>query len=164
MRQGWRYGVVGLIVGLVGLGVPQGLPRILAYGVTPSLPKGWYVRQWSQRPLQVGDIVVVRTPAILATRMPPNVPGSRLLKMIAGVPGMYVCWTTEAMTVEGRVYPRHAAIQDAAARVGCGIVDDGEVLLVGLHPRSFDSRYFGPVPLHLVQWRAQALWTWETQE
>jgi type IV secretory pathway protease TraF len=35
------------------------------------------------------------------------------------------------------------------------------LILVGTHPRSFDSRYIGVVDGHLLQFRVRPLWTWE---
>ena len=34
-------------------------------------------------------------------------------------------------------------------------------ILVGTHPRSFDSRYIGVVDGQLLQFRVRPLWTWE---
>ena len=44
---------------------------------------------------------------------------------------------------------------------GCHTIPAGELLLVGTHPRSFDSRYIGVVDGQLLQFRVHPLWTWE---
>lgn len=45
------------------------------------------------------------------------------------------------------------------------VVPVGSVWLMSMHPRGFDSRYFGAVPVSaLVCGRARALWTWGGRE
>ena len=44
---------------------------------------------------------------------------------------------------------------------GCLRSRRGSCILVGTHPRSFDSRYIGVVDGQLLQFRVQPLWTWE---
>jgi type IV secretory pathway protease TraF len=41
---------------------------------------------------------------------------------------------------------------------GCRQLDFGEYFVVGTHPRSFDSRYFGPIAETSIIGRAHALW------
>ena len=68
--------------------------------------------------------------------------------MIAGIAGDAVCALDTALTVNGTIIvevPPPAAAPERPALRGCEIMAPGMVYLVGLHPRSFDSRYWGPV-------------------
>ena len=55
-----------------------------------------------------------------------------------------------AEDAEGRALPRFA---------GCEVLTHGRVFVGSSHPRSFDSRVFGPVDIHLVQGTVRPLWT-----
>lgn len=68
--------------------------------------------------------------------------------MVAGLAGDAVCALDTALTVNGTIIaevPPPAAAPERPALRGCEIMAPGMVYLVGLHPRSFDSRYWGPV-------------------
>jgi type IV secretory pathway protease TraF len=89
----------------------------------------------------------------------------RLLKHVAAIPGDRVCWDADGMTVgtsRGTVtYPYHSEKIEFRRPTDCLIVPPGFLILVGTHPRSFDSRYIGAVSGHLLQMRVIPLWTWE---
>jgi type IV secretory pathway protease TraF len=165
----WKPAVLtGLCLAVVSLGlsVQQWAPCVVAYGPSTSLPKGWYVRALGSRPLQLGDIVVVSAPDVMQPYVPTEVRGMRLLKQVAALPGMQVCWGMTTMIVVRPVewYP---FVPDAPAirqPPGCRILGDKEIVLVGTHPRSFDSRYVGPISTQLIQWRAVPVWTWKGDE
>jgi type IV secretory pathway protease TraF len=154
-------GVVLTVLSL-GLSAPRWVPSVLAYGPSTSLPKGWYVRAFPARPLRVGDLVVLDVPASMQGYVPTDVRQARLLKQVAAVGGMTVCWGTGAMSVQEthRWYPFHPLAPLARQDLGCRVVTPNELVLVGQHARSFDSRYMGPVSSTLVQWRALPVWTW----
>lgn len=70
------------------------------------------------------------------------------IKMVAGLAGDTVCALDTALTVNGTVIaevPPPALAPDRPALRGCEVVAPGMVYLAGLHPRSLDSRYWGPV-------------------
>src|SRR5262249_32323414 len=142
------------------------LPMVLVYAPSASLPKGWYVRALPGRALQVGDLVVLEVPAAMASALPLHVPHTRLLKQVAALGGDIVCWETQAMavrTAQGTVrYPFHPEGPAGRPPDGCTVLDAETLVMVGTHPRSFDSRYVGAVPVCLVRFRVVPLWTWRT--
>ena len=135
----------------------------LLYNPTASAPRGWY---WVMRTqaLQVGDLAVVRLPPNIATLaserryLPLGVP---LLKRVAAVGGQQVCVADHRLYVDTTPVAEVLRL-DAAGRAlpvwsGCRLLDGGEMLLIGDHAASFDSRYFGPVRTSSVEGRAVPL-------
>jgi type IV secretory pathway protease TraF len=140
------------------------LPAVLVYAPSASLPKGWYVRAFPGRALQVGDLVVLEVPASMAASVPLDVPHRRLLKHVAALGGDTVCWAQDAMvvrTLQGTArYPFHPDGPMGTHPNGCHTLETESVVIIGTHPRSFDSRYVGAVPVSLVRFRVWPLWTW----
>ena len=89
-----------------------------------------------------------------------------LLKPVAAIAGDFVTVTPLAVAVNGQPVAETAPLaQDQAGRSlypvppGSYRVTSGEVWVLSSHdPRSFDSRYFGPLPAEGVQGEAQPLW------
>ncbi len=143
---------------------------------TPSMPLGLWRLQPNATPLYHGEVVVVCLPdtAVLqaATQrgyLPPgNCPGGfePLLKPVAAMAGDVVTVAAAGVVVNGQAVPATAQLdQDSAGRhlqpvpPGSYPVAPGEIwLLSGHNRRSFDSRYFGPVPVANVQGIAQPVW------
>jgi|ERR1041385_216060 type IV secretory pathway protease TraF len=154
-------------VGLLGGVARYGVPAVLVYGPSNSMPKGWYVRDFPGRDLRIGDLIVLETPESLRPYMPPTLPQARVLKQVAALAGSTVCWETDAMVIEqGSQHTRyafHPAIGTRNQPDGCHVLQSDEMVIVGVHERSFDSRYVGPVSRHLVQFRVWPLWTWEAE-
>ena len=51
-----------------------------------------------------------------------------------------------------------------AKRTGCLTLGADDLLLLGTHPDSYDSRYYGPVPRANVAATCTPLWTWEAPQ
>lgn len=155
----------GSILLVAAMAVQEAMPSLLVYAPSASLPKGWYIRDVTQRPLATGDLVVVTMPEQLWTVIEGQRLPHRLLKHVAAGVGDQVCWETDAMTVStamgAAVYPYHVEALRMQQPQGCHTITAGELLLVGTHPRSFDSRYIGVVDGQLLQFRVHPLWTWE---
>jgi len=89
-----------------------------------------------------------------------------LVKPIAAVAGDLVTVTPQGIAVDGQPVENTAQLaQDSAGRplrpipAGAYPVMPGQVwLLSGHDPRSFDSRYFGPIPAVNVRGVARPLW------
>jgi conjugative transfer signal peptidase TraF len=89
-----------------------------------------------------------------------------LVKPVAAVAGDWVTVNPSGIAVDGRPVAHTAQLsRDSAGRSlrslapGVYPVIPGQVwLLSGHDPRSFDSRYFGPVPAANVQGLARPLW------
>jgi len=154
---------------VAALAVPYALqlPVRLIYNATASAPLGWYAVVPESSP-RVGDLVVTHLPADIAALaaerqyLPASVP---LLKPVAALAGQTVCVDLHCATVNGRTEARLLA-RDGRGRPltpwpGCRQLRPGEVFLLSHdNPASFDSRYFGPIPISLVVGRAVPLWTW----
>ena len=143
---------------------------------TPSMPLGLWRVVADHAPLRRGEIVAVcpsDTPAVRAGAKRGYIPAGRcqggyapLIKPVAAMAGDAVAISPAGAAVNGQVVPGSAPLaHDSAGRplrpVPEGIyrVTPGEVwLLSGHDPRSFDSRYFGPVPDANVQGIARPVW------
>lgn len=94
-------------------------------------------------------------------RQPGNCPdgGAPLMKPVVARARDSVRLSERGVTVNGRAIPNSAPLlKDTANRLlsswpyGTYTVQPGTIWVVsGFHPRSFDSRYFGPIPEALVR-------------
>jgi len=130
---------------------------------TDSLPRGLY---W----VHAGAI---RRGVIVSACLPPEIarlgmrrgyipaghcPGGAggVAKIVAAVGGDTVRFDASGMFVNGRLWPWSAPTQadwsgpPALKRLRSYHISPGMVVLMGLNPKSWDSRYFGPVPQSLV--------------
>ncbi len=149
-------------VGLTTFGRPA---PWLVWNASASAPIGLY-RVVPGTP-QRNDLVLVRAPdsvrALAAERryLPANVP---LVKRVVALGGDVVCLLDDAVIVDGETVARRLD-RDHLGRPlprwdGCRSLRSDEVfLLMAAVPDSFDSRYFGPVPLSAVIGRLVPLWT-----
>ena len=141
------------------------LPQFVVYAPSASLPKGWYLRDFAARDIAIGDLVVVAMPEGIWTTATIKGQLPRLLKQVAGIPGNRVCWEADGMTIVTArgtaVYPYHAEKRGLRRALTCLTVPMAHLILIGTHPRSFDSRYIGVVDGHRLQFRVRPLWTWE---
>ncbi|MBS7663594.1 S26 family signal peptidase [Pseudomonas lalucatii] len=139
-------------------------PPWLVYNASASVPIGWY-RITPTGTVAAGDLLLVRLPAeamtLAAQRgyLPANVP---LLKTVAAVAPQKVCVQGNQVRIDGELVARRLR-RDRQGRAqpawtGCRhLVGDELFLLSTINPESFDSRYFGPVPVDAVIGRAQPL-------
>jgi conjugative transfer signal peptidase TraF len=130
----------------------------LRVNLTPSLPKGVYALspgapgrgdyaafclegEFSELARERGYLQVGSCPSGLRP----------LLKKVAGLPGDAIPdLAVRSTDSKGRAMP--STLQG-------GIVPPGMALVLADHSGSFDSRYFGLVPLESL-WRAKAVWLW----
>jgi conjugative transfer signal peptidase TraF len=137
------------------------------YNASGSAPLGFYYLE--RRMPSRGELAVFK-PApnielliIAHGVLPVPVP---LLKQVAGAGGDEICRAKEpvgTISINGRVI---AEVLDKDQRglplpswEGCTRLADGEYFLLQPHPRSFDSRYFGPVLRCDILGVARPLWT-----
>lgn len=148
----------------------------LRLNLTPSMPVGLWRVAASHVPLRRGEVVSVCPPDAEATRVGVErgyipvgpCPGGDepLVKPVAAIPGDVVAIFPAGAAVNGHPIQGTAQLaRDSAGRslapvpTGTYPVGTGEVwLLSGHDPRSFDSRYFGPVPADNVQGVARPVW------
>jgi type IV secretory pathway protease TraF len=152
---------------LCGLLVAAGLAFLCAggadpfvlYNGSPSAPVGFYLRtDAAPRP---GAFVTVRAAAVApayARLRGFDDESDRFIKRIAAGAGARVCAHEDRVIVGSDTLRRVA--RDSAQRLlpawsGCRTLAAGEVFLLGDTDDSFDSRYFGPVRLDLIDgvWR-----------
>ena len=122
------------------------------FNATPSLPVGVY--KISPDTPQKGDLVAFclggKAAKLAAERQYLHFGSCSnslrpLLKRLAGMPGEQVDFDSlifQAMDSEARAMP---------LALHTGIIPDGMGLVLSEHPGSFDSRYFGFVPLEKLQ-------------
>ena len=147
----------------------------LRINFTASMPRGlWQVRTGA--PVARASVVAICPPDRADIREAAQrgyiaagaCPGGLepLLKPVAAIAGDLVTVTPLAVAVNGQPVADTAPLaQDEAGRTlrpvppGSYRVASGEVWVLSSHdPRSFDSRYFGPLPAGGVQGEARPLW------
>jgi type IV secretory pathway protease TraF len=118
---------------------------------TPSMAKGVYMRLGDVSALKRGDIIAMpmnsaaRNYLVKKLGYPKD---TMLIKRVAGLSGDLVCRHDSLVTINKRTLV--AARSDRQGNLlpawnGCRTLSTSEVFLLGDHPASFDSRYFGPV-------------------
>lgn len=144
---------------------------------SPSLPLGIYRTMPITEPLEVGDMVEVQIPKELFAIMQERgykkkkamVKVGTLLKIIQGKEGDV--FSLEETKVGKRIVKNGttvlgiAFLQDRQGRAFITPkewkVGKGEYFLMGEHPRSYDSRYFGPIKAEYITRKACPVWTWK---
>ena len=144
---------LGLVLPLATMGMlvlaHASAAPVLLKNVTSSMPLGLYRRV--DGPIAVGSVVAVRQPAIARPYLRElGFPSDALLlKRVAALAPGHACaegqrvWGDPGWTV-GRM-DRDRLGRRLPAWRGCGRLAPDSLMLLGEDPRSFDSRYFGPV-------------------
>lgn len=164
----WQYGLwPHLLVGcFLAWGITYSVLEVLIYSPSPSLPPGVYIRALPLHALRLGDLVVVEPPDVVKPTIPAHLSGRPLMKEVAGLAGTHVCWDATRMAVQAAGEERHYLYAEAPPlapqMAGCHVLGADEMLIVGHHTRSVDSRYVGPVDTKLMRFRVWPLWTKET--
>lgn len=145
----------------------------LRFNLTASLPVGLY--REVGRPAELGDLVAL-CPAPRWVRfargrgyLPPgrcDGGGMPLLKRIVAVEGQVVALDSAGVLVDGRWIQAPAPTADHQGRPlvprppGRYSLSPDQLWLATSNPRSFDSRYFGPIHRDAVLATVVPLWTW----
>ncbi|MDQ0323114.1 conjugative transfer signal peptidase TraF [Pararhizobium capsulatum DSM 1112] len=142
--------------------------------LTPSEPLGLWRIIPLHRPAAVDDLLFICPPETAAMRAARvrgylrsgSCPGgvAPLIKTVIAVAGQHV-QIGVSVSVDGRgVSSSSLAIRDGKGRpltpVPSGIVPPGYVFLHSAFPGSYDSRYFGPVPISGILGMAQEVFTY----
>jgi conjugative transfer signal peptidase TraF len=164
---------------VIVLAIPISLGRLLHLRITltdSSAPAGLY-RLVTAAPAERGALVAACLPQPIARhglmrgylRNGDCPAGAEpVAKVVGALPGDVVTVESDRVAVNGvRFQDSRMAARDSAGRplahVRWGVrrVDAGEVWLFGFNdPRSWDSRYFGPVPLAAIRGALQPVVTW----
>lgn len=142
--------------------------------LTPSEPLGLWRIVKPDRPILVGDLIFICPPdtdamrearargylrvGLCAGRVAP------LIKMVVATSGQTI-EIRDDVRVDGRPLPhsRVAPVDGQGremVRYDGGVVPPGAVYLHSEFPASFDSRYFGPLPMDGILGLAREVWTY----
>jgi len=150
-----------------------GLLAVAAFGMwaagiyintTPSFPVGFYQQTGPGTAAKKGDLALACLPRGKWHREPPwslRCPDRAMpiLKKIAALPNDRVAITAAGIWVNRRLVPKSKLLSSQTSTATSGIVPDGMVwLLSDSAPDSYDSRYFGPIPLTAIQAVVRPLW------
>ena len=151
-------------------GVAMIVAALHAFGIvineTPSLPLGFYRKQ-PHRPVERGCFVLFELPATETLRRP--YARGQLIKQVAATAGdrITVCAAgvfVNGSRLENSVPMEHDVYGQLLPRLAWQDhpLGPGELLLMSTHhPRSFDGRYFGPVPGERIVAVLAPVWTWD---
>lgn len=141
---------MALSVALLAAAASRPKCPVLVWNRSPSVPIGLYLVV--ARPVHVGDYVVTRLSGsmqALAERRSYIGPNTPLLKRVAASEGDRVCRRGQAVLVSGQQVAIALGTDRAGKPLplwqGCHQLQNGQVFVLGTHPESFDSRYFGPI-------------------
>jgi conjugative transfer signal peptidase TraF len=138
----------------------------VSVNVTPSMPVGIWIIRSVKAPIARGATVSFCHPSPRRSAKPSS-PANHgpcpdgvwpLLKPVVAIPGDLVFVDSAGVSVNGQLLP-NSQRQDRPGLVvvapGNYRVGEGELWVVSsLHPRSFDSRYFGPIRADAVRGEA----------
>jgi conjugative transfer signal peptidase TraF len=176
-----RAKALRLLVFIAGLALIAYVLHFLGLGMnlTDSMPVGIYHLVAADRAPVKGDIVKLCPPAAVAAEANERAylphgpcPGNTipLLKIVAAVPGDVVDVSRARVAINGYALPGSAQQERDKAGRELGRYPAGRYRLAGgviwlwtPNPRSWDSRYFGPVPAASVSGFARlvlAFWDW----
>lgn len=171
-----RAGVVGWLLGgsIIAAGMVAEAAG-LRINATESLPRGLWLVVGDPGAVRIGDVVTFCPPLVPALAEARergyvgqgNCPGGLepMMKPLVALSGDTVAVSASGVTVNGQVLAHSAPLsRDGAGRplpqaVG-GTVAEGQVWALSSHnARSFDSRYFGPIPHAQLTAILRPLWT-----
>ncbi len=143
----------------IAFALPAANDRLL-YNHTPSVPIGLYLR--TQAPVVRGTFVTVRARDVApdaARARGFDGPRNRFIKRVAALSGDQVCAEADIMTINGNTHVVRRAHDSGGAPldrwIGCRVLGEHEVLLLGDAEQSFDGRYWGPIDRDQIEgvWR-----------
>jgi type IV secretory pathway protease TraF len=128
------------------------IPRLCYYNTTASMPRGFYVP--SHDSLTPGHLVIVESANIPANTL--KLP-RYLLKRVVPYNGELVTINSDGLYLDGRLVAKklmpHGVVFNS-------VLDSSEAIILGDSPKSYDSRYFGPVAIADLT-PVKALFTWK---
>ncbi|WP_312223674.1 conjugative transfer signal peptidase TraF [Rhizobium rhizoryzae] len=172
-RLVWFYRISSVSLFTLGLIVLLG-GQGFRINLTPSEPLGLWRIVRPDRPILVGDLIFICPPETAAMREA-RVRGylrfglcagwvAPLIKTVVATPGQAI-EIADDVSVDGRPLPQSLVARlDGQRRemvhYDGGVVPPGAVFLHSEFPGSFDSRYFGPLPMDGILGLAREVWTY----
>ena len=141
----------------------------IVFNASDSVARGWYRIDAADDHdlLHAGRLVLARLPAdaaAFAAQRGYLLEGVPVLKRVGAMAPQSVCVSGRTVRIGGvtvaRALTHDGQLRPLEAWAQCRRLGEGELFLLGEHPASFDSRYFGPVDVSAVLGVAQPLWTW----
>ncbi|MCZ8283149.1 MAG: signal peptidase I [Aquidulcibacter sp.] len=133
---------------------------------TPSMAKGAYLRMGEVDGLKRGDIIAMPMNSAARNYLVKKLGYPKdtiLIKRVAGLSGDLVCRQDSVVTINKRTLAAARSDRQGIpipAWHGCRTLPPNEVFLLGDHPSSFDSRYFGPITKDELVGIYRAVITW----
>jgi type IV secretory pathway protease TraF len=149
--------------------IPAALVNLgLRFNISPShVPIGFW-RACPADEIGVGDIVTfdifdvyIYNPGAFDERMAKKIT-TKFIKRVAALPGAIITKSGDEISVNGETYP--LALADGHIRGNVDyplIVPLGAVWMLSNSLLSYDSRYYGPVPMDSIIEKNKPLLTWE---
>ena len=137
----------------------------LLYNPSPSAPIGWY-RLIQTDTYSVGDLVAAYLPEeaeTLASERGYLPLGLPIIKTIAAIEGDRYCIRESRLEIDGNLNVTMHPLDSQGRAMPvmperCEVIEDGYVLLISERiNRSFDSRYFGQIPVDSILGRVAYL-------
>jgi signal peptidase I len=133
---------------------------------TISMAKGAYFRTGNVDDLRRGDIIAMPMNASAQDYLGGKLgypKDTMLIKRVAGLSGDVMCRHGGKVTINAQAV--NAARRDASGNllpywIGCHVLMQNEVFLLGDHASSFDSRYFGPITKSELSGTYKVVMTW----
>jgi signal peptidase I len=139
------------IVAIVGLPYLRHFNQLVFLNLTASMPTGFYIKSPHNK-FNIGDIIVFY---FVDKKI-------NLIKYIAAHNGDHVCsdfdntlWINGFSIAQKNTekYPEESCEQSF-----CQQLKKDELFVIGEHPYSYDSRYFGPIKTHDVIATVKLIW------
>jgi conjugative transfer signal peptidase TraF len=161
-----------VLVSLAGLTAYLSTAQVWwVYNATPSLPEGFYRLEPIPPSVEAEDLdgrlVWLELPPALQQEIESRhyIPrGANLAKRVVGLPGDRWCVREGRWSIEGQdmgpVFETDTRGRPLGHPTGCHTLGDDAFLVATALPRSFDSRYFGPVERRALLGTLEDAWTW----
>ena len=145
---------------------------IIYYNNSSSIPKGFYYSTDFNGILQRGDIVVFNPPsevAQLAYDRGYLSTGHPMIKKVAAVCGDEVSICKDSLFVAGICMGSISSMDSEGRELQAYpynhyIVNEDEFIAIGTHKKSWDSRYYGPIPVGRVITKVKPLYLTENED
>ena len=164
--RGWRLNRHEQVVALVVLAsclLGSWLPGRITVATSASLDHRVFLLRTVPKRIENGDYLVFRHRDLAQVRQGLNANRERMIKRVGCRPGEWLQVDAEQrFACDGRLLGK-ALATDSQGRplprfTHNGPVPAGQLFLVGTHPRSYDSRYFGFVAAREILHQALPLW------